>query len=119
MLEAGPARCASTARREIATSGKLSASQRPLAALNPTRTPVKEPGPCTATTASSDCSPTPVLAARSLMVATRRSDAVRPGRLTLPTIADPSARAMLPVEPHVSMIRIFMLDRFQHSFYET
>ena len=42
------------------------------------------------------------------MVRTRRSEAVRPGRLAVSRIAGPSARAILPVAPQVSMSRIFI-----------
>lgn len=41
------------------------------------------------------------------MVGTRRSEAVRPGRLA-PTMLAVSAKATLPVVPQVSMRRIFM-----------
>ena len=76
------ARLARTARREMATSGRLRAWQRPLAALRPTRTPVKEPGPWTTATASSECRAMPACAAREWMAGTRRSAAERPGRVS-------------------------------------
>ncbi len=71
----------------MAISGSLSASQRPLAALRPTRTPVNEPGPLTTAMASSDCRVRPAPLARSRIAGTRRSEAVRPGRVALATIA--------------------------------
>ena len=83
------AELASTARRESAISGRLRASQRPFAALRPTRTPVNEPGPDRTTTASSDARLRLALVARSRMVAMSRSDAVRPGSAAAAMLEQP------------------------------
>ena len=60
---ATPLFAARTSSRETATTGIRVGSARPLTALNPTRTPVKLPGPFTTTMAPTSRSVTPPLSA--------------------------------------------------------
>ena len=61
----------STSSRETATTGIAAGSARPLTALSPTRTPVKLPGPLTATIAPSCFNSMPALASSSATAAMR------------------------------------------------
>src|SRR6185437_870628 len=97
---------ASNASCETAISGTSPASLKPFAALNPTRTPVNDPGPCTTTTAVKSPNRQPQVPITRRTAGTSRSEAVRPGKTSVATTASAtvvSASATLPSLPQVSI----------------